>query len=46
MINDLFGYIKRNYKKYNAYQLKKLLEEIKQIQKFIEIKLKEMERVA
>lgn len=46
MINDLFGYIKRNYKKYNAYQLQKFLKEINEIKRFLEHKLKEMEGVA
>lgn len=40
MLNDLLGYYKRNVRKLNDYQVKKELNEIKQIQMLMEKELK------
>lgn len=42
LLNDLFGYIKRSSKNWNEYQTKKVLNEIKLIQKHLEKKLEEV----
>lgn len=42
LLNDLFGYIRRNSKNWNKDQLKKVLIEIKQIQTYLERKLQEV----
>jgi hypothetical protein len=41
LIQDLFGFIRRNSKKWNAYQLNKMLTEINQIQNYLEKKIRE-----
>lgn len=41
MLVDLFGYIRRNYHKWEDYEVRKTLKEIKQIEVFLERKLKE-----
>jgi hypothetical protein len=40
MLQDLFGYYKRNVRKMSDHQVKKELNEIKQIEKLLQQKLK------
>jgi hypothetical protein len=42
MLNDLFGYVKRNHKNLNDHQTRKLLTEIKLIVKLLENKLEKV----
>jgi LytS/YehU family sensor histidine kinase len=46
MIQDLFGFIRRNIKKLSKQQVQKMLTEINQIKSYLERVLKEMEKVA
>jgi hypothetical protein len=43
MLIDLFGYLRRNSKNWNAGQLKKCINEIRQIENFLERKLADIE---
>jgi hypothetical protein len=42
MLTDLLGYIKRNAKNWNEYQTRKCLNEVNQIQKYLQEKLRKV----
>jgi len=42
MLTDLLGYIKRNAKNWNEHQTRKTLNEVNQIQKFLQEKLRKV----
>jgi hypothetical protein len=45
-MSDIFGYVKRNARKWSVGQIRKVLNEINSTKLFLERLLKEMERVA